>query len=328
MIPETKQPAVQRALQQTFQVDRWSSIEPLTRGLSSAHIYRMVVGDTPYLLRVIMRDDAIADPTRQLACMRAAAAGGIAPQVLYESVENRVLITNFIAASPFPGDMAARMADSLRALHKLPPFPKIFTYLDVMDGVVKRFEASQLVPHEVMAEFSGNYARMVAAYPRFEWDQVSCHNDLKPDNVLFDGSRMWLVDWEAAFLNDRYTELAVVANFYGDEAEGAEEAYLETYFGEPAGRLRLSQFLVMRQYMSAIYAAFFLTSAARLGARIDAGIELPDFREYNQRLVRFEIHLLDPQHQAEYGLLHLRHALRQMRSARFAEAIAELQAHV
>jgi len=58
---------------------------------------------------------------------------------------------------------------------------------------------------------------------------VSSHNDLKPENVLFDGERVWLVDWEAAFLNDRYHDLAMVANFVVNNSE-EEEAYLGTYF--------------------------------------------------------------------------------------------------
>ena len=33
---------------------------------------------------------------------------------------------------------------------------------------------------------------------------VSSHVDLKPDNMLFDGERVWLVDWQAGFANDRY----------------------------------------------------------------------------------------------------------------------------
>ena len=50
--------------------------------------------------------------------------------------------------------------------------------------------------------------------------------------MRFDGNRIWLVDWESAFLNDRYVDLAIVANFFvKDEAQ--EEAYLSAYFGEP-----------------------------------------------------------------------------------------------
>jgi thiamine kinase-like enzyme len=54
------------------------------------------------------------------------------------------------------------------------------------------------------------------------------------------------VDWEAAFLNDRYSDLAVMANFVvTNDAE--EELYLQTYFGEEAGEYRLARFYLMRQ---------------------------------------------------------------------------------
>ena len=60
---------------------------------------------------------------------------------------------------------------------------------------------------------------------------VPSHDDLKPENILFDGHRVWLVDWEAAFLNDRYFDLAIVANFVvTNDAE--ERAYLQEYFGQ------------------------------------------------------------------------------------------------
>lgn len=57
------------------------------------------------------------------------------------------------------------------------------------------------------------YLNLQGIVPRNDSDMVSCHNDLKPENILFDGDRIWLVDWEAAFLNDRYCDLAVIANF-------------------------------------------------------------------------------------------------------------------
>jgi thiamine kinase-like enzyme len=50
-------------------------------------------------------------------------------------------------------------------------------------------------------------------YPRNEEDLVPSHNDLKPENILYDGNKVWLSDWEAAFTNDRYSDLAIIANF-------------------------------------------------------------------------------------------------------------------
>ncbi len=340
MIPEEKQSAVNRALHAALGVSGYDEIHPLTRGLSSAQIYRIVVEGRSYLLRVILRTDAIADPTRQFACMEVAAAAGIAPRVLYGSVEDRVLISEFVDSVPLPKDMAMQMATTLRILHSLPPFPKIFTYLDVMDGFVQRFLGLDLLPAEEVSEFREGYAQLIDVYPREQADLVSCHNDLKPDNVLFDGRQVWLVDWEAAFLNDRYCDLAVAANFYLEDEEAASEAYLQTYFGEAPGARRLAQFFLMRQLMSANYAAYFLmlaTGTLKPGegavkpftggdATIDLAMPLPGFREFHDRLIANEISMLDRQAQAQYGLIHLREALRQMRTQRFTDAIAMIAA--
>jgi len=49
-----------------------------------------------------------------------------------------------------------------------------------------------------------------AAYP---WDAsalVSSHNDPNPRNILFDGQRLWLVDWELRFRNDPLTDIAIL----------------------------------------------------------------------------------------------------------------------
>jgi thiamine kinase-like enzyme len=73
------------------------------------------------------------------------------------------------------------------------------------------------------------YSRVAHVYPRHdESNLVSSHNDLKPENILLDGDCVWLVDWEAAFLNDRYVDLAVVANF-AVNSEADEQAYLHRY---------------------------------------------------------------------------------------------------
>jgi hypothetical protein len=81
MIPEAKNAAVARALQETFGVNEFEDIRMLTAGLSSALVFRIVVKGSSYLLRIIVRDDAISDPTRQFACMKSGAMAGLAPRV-------------------------------------------------------------------------------------------------------------------------------------------------------------------------------------------------------------------------------------------------------
>ena len=76
--------------------------------------------------------------------------------------------------------------------------------------------------------------------------------------MLFDGSRLWMVDWEAAFQNDRYADLAVVANMLvANEAE--EQIYLQEYFGAPPDSYQAARFYLMRQLAHMFYAMAFLS---------------------------------------------------------------------
>ena len=140
--------------------------------------------------------------------------------------------------------------------------------------------------------------------------------------MRFDGRCVWLVDWESAFLNDRYVDLSIVANFFVKD-EAHEESYLNAYFGEPAGEYRQARFFLMRQAVSMFYATLLLLEASRAGLSIDADMELPDFREYHQDLIAGKIDMLTAGAKAQYGMLHLRQALRNMRTPRFAQALAE-----
>ena len=57
MIPEEKKAAVVRALQDAFGVTEFEDIRGITRGLSSDLLFRLVVQESPYLLRIMARID-------------------------------------------------------------------------------------------------------------------------------------------------------------------------------------------------------------------------------------------------------------------------------
>jgi aminoglycoside phosphotransferase (APT) family kinase protein len=326
MIPEAKQPAVAHALHEAFGVNEPEELRLLTGGLSSARAFRIVVRKNPYLLK-ILRTEVISDPAHEFACQQAAAEAGIAPRIWYASVEDRIVITDYVEAKPFPEDMALRMAATIRRLHSLPgfPSPKMGNYFDAMNnGFVRRFQAAHLLPESATEELFRRYDEGLRVYPRDDKDQVASHNDLKPQNMRFDGERIRLVDWESAFLNDRYVDLAVVANFFVED-EAQEERYLNAYFGEPAGErseYRRARFFLMRQALSMFYAALLFLEAARAGLSIDANMTVPNFRDYHRDLIADKVDMLTAEAKAQYGMIHLREALRNMRTPRFEEAVA------
>jgi hypothetical protein len=123
MIPEEKLAAVAKALQATFGTREYQDIQQLTLGLSSALIFRIVVLDKPYLLRVNTRTDAMGDLTHQINCLKMPVEALLAPKLLYASIEDRILITDFIDAKPFPlSDARLKKPDLLRRLHGMPQF--------------------------------------------------------------------------------------------------------------------------------------------------------------------------------------------------------------
>src|SRR5215212_4339899 len=123
MIPKAKQPAVTRALQAAFGVNEYEDIHLLTGGLSTALAFKIVVRKNSYLLK-ILRTEIISDPAHEFACMQTAAEAGIAPQIWYANLEDRILITDFVEGKPFPDDTALRIVPIIRQLHSLPGFPK------------------------------------------------------------------------------------------------------------------------------------------------------------------------------------------------------------
>ena len=61
-------------------------------------------------------------------------------------------------------------------------------------------------------------------------DPVPCHGDLAPDNLVYDGERVHIVDWEYAGMGDRYFDLANFSVNH-DFDEDADRELLVAYFG-------------------------------------------------------------------------------------------------
>jgi aminoglycoside phosphotransferase (APT) family kinase protein len=320
LIPEAKNAAVQLALRETFGVTEFEDIRRMTSGLSSDLVFRIVVRGSPYLLRILTRMDERKDPVRIFTCMKAAAQAGLAPRVWYVSPEDGIAIIDFVEAAPFPAAEALmELPGMLQRLHALPPFPKTFNYTMAHNAFIWRFRKAGLVPKAEIEEVFPRYEQVCAAYPHLDSDMVSCHMDLKPENILFDGQRVWLVDWEAAFVNDRYFDLAVAASFL--VASDADElTYLERYFGRRPDEHQGARFFLMRQVLHMLSATVFLLLGSA-GKPVNLSEKLPSFRDFHQRIWAGEVNLADNDLKIVCGRVHWEQLIENMRQKRFAEAL-------
>ncbi|HTA40879.1 MAG TPA: phosphotransferase [Bryobacteraceae bacterium] len=327
MIPQEKSEAVIRGLHEAFGVKEFEDISRITRGQTNSHVFRIIVRGSPYLLKIITRAE---DPTRHYTCMREAGEAGIAPRVWHTNTEDKISITDYVEAEPLSRSEALRRLPALlRRLHALPrfaraPFNTSCTYLlnkgRAPDEFLQKFQNSNVLPEAESKEFFARLEEMAAVYPFDDAEMVSGHNDLfKPDNILFDGERVWLVDWEAAFLNDRYADLVVVANqLVTNEAE--ETDYLRKYFGAPPDPYQLARFHLMQQLSHLFYTMAFLCIGS-MGKPVDWSGAVPEFTDWHRRMWPGEIDLKDAAVKTVYGRVHWERLLRNVGQARYKEAL-------
>ena len=327
MIPEEKNAAVTRALVEACGVSEWDEIVQITKGHAFSRVYRIVVRGSAFLLKLIMYKH---DPTCHFGCMRAAAAAGLAPRVVYTNLEDQICITDFIETAALPmAEALVRLPKLLRELHALPPFPTrdarlntTCTYL-LYEGPARaaffqKFHAANILAQPEMDELLAQHAEVARVYP-LENDMVPCHNDLfKPDNILFDGERLWLVDWEAAFLNDRYAELAVASNLVAnDDAE--ERAFLHDCLGRTPAEYELARFYLAQQLAHIFYAAGFMLTGSE-GKPMDWTEPIPDFADLRRRMWAGEVDFRDSRMKRIFGRLHWQQLMDARRQSRFREA--------
>ena len=176
-----------------------------------------------------------------------------------------------------------------------------------------------MLPKEEIDDTFTRYERVCATYPRLDSDIVSCHMDLKPENIVFDGQRVWLMGWQAALLNDRYFDLAVAADFMVIN-DADEWTYLEQYFGRRPDEYQRARFFLMRQVMHMFSATVFLLLGAA-GKPIDQSEDPPSFRDFHRRFWAGEVDLADSDRKIAYGRVHWEELLKNVRETRFDEAL-------
>ncbi len=332
LFPKAKQAAVERALMAAFGTAELEGSQPLSGGLSGAGVWRIRVGGIDYLLRMTHTRDALSDPARGFACMRTAAAACLAPAVRYADVADGVAISDFIqplALSEYPGSgpgLVTELARTVRRLHETPAFPPLVDYLEGLDGLIDPQFRSNLLDPAATVELFTRYSELRAEYRTRQDDLVSGHNDLNPGNIIYDGQRLWLVDWEAAFLADRYVDLATVANWFTSEA-AAGEMLLTTYFGRAPQAHEVARFQLMRLVNHIFVGVIFLnvTAAEQPGLRLDdRSLAGPSLEQLRQRLRAGEFDMMMWDNRVTYGKARLSAALENLQSPACADALARI----
>ena len=328
LIPIEKHKAIFRLIEDALGGATIGAVTRLAGGASGpAAVFRLAISGTNYLLRLEGPPTALRDPRRHFACLKIAAKVGVAPRLIGTNVKEGISITEFITETGIPGDVtrAARLhsiVETVKVLHSAPLFPSLMSYLDCVDILINQVRMSGVLPATVLKKFLCLYGRLASAYPRYDQDLVSSHNDLNPSNVMFTAKRTWFVDWESAFAADRYVDIAAVANFFACNEED-EEMVLHTYFGSELNRRHRARFFLMQQVNRAFYSMVLLNSvaAAKPATRLtEQSLRTPRFYEVRNELAV----LATPEGRRRFACVFLSEAMHHLQSRRLAEALTAI----
>ena len=220
----------------------WSgpiALSPLAGGLTNRNLQVTDASGQRFVVR-LGRDLPEHGVLRsyERAAARAAHAAGVAPEVVYAA--DGVLVSRFVDGQPLSAErvcdpqMLERIAALLRRAHQeIPqhlagPTP-MFWVFQVIRGYL-RFLGTGGTGTDALAAWAPRATRLErdvgAVHLAF------AHNDLLPGNLMDDGRRLWLIDWEYSGFNTPLFDLANLATNAGLDPE-LETLLLERYFGAP-----------------------------------------------------------------------------------------------
>ncbi len=291
MLPEQHRESARAALLTVADGRASASLEVVSGGASGALVHRVDIDGAPsLLLRIETARDPFRNPHRSYVCLRTAADAGIAPAVYVADPDAGIVVMDFIHQRPIaehPGGAVGvlrELGERLTQMQATATFPPLLgDFAALLGQMLSMIEGAAVFAPGVLAPVHDGFDRICAAYP---WDrdaQVSSHNDVNPFNVLFDGERLWLIDWEIAFRNDPFADVACVANNFADPvvhggaADELEDALLHAWLGHAPDRSTRSRLALMRQLNRLFYACLMMsTSIGQQPPEVDLDALTPD----------------------------------------------------
>jgi thiamine kinase-like enzyme len=182
-----------------------------------------------------------------------AAAAGVGPTVLAARPEQGVLVVGYLAGTPVQGsDLAApavagRLIRALRGLHGAAPFQGTFDLADTRAKYLSMVGARGLRLPAGYDSLSDRVEALEGALSSVKEPLVPCHNDLVPDNLIDDGRRVWIIDYEYSAMNEASYDLGSLGSACGATDEtltGLVEGYWDRMTPAKLARARAWSVLV------------------------------------------------------------------------------------
>ena len=225
-------------------------VSELHGGITNSN-YLVNQNDRMYVVRMVEEHPLLGiDRRNEELCMKMGYQCGVSPDVIYTG--SGIMVTNFISGKVLkPKNVSDDQYLSLitevlkivhRSGHKLSgeilyfsPFQVVRTYYhraieltaNMPKGLSHAINEVELLENEI-----GPFIPTL------------CHNDVLAANWIFDGSKMWLIDWEYAGVGNPMFDLGNLAH-NSEFTESMDKALLNAYFGKYNNKV-IKEFKIMK----------------------------------------------------------------------------------
>ncbi len=215
----------------------------LSGGLTNVNI-RVHRPDGDVVARIATDDSALLaiDRAAEHANSVAAATTGVAPEVVGYEPEVGVLVVRWVEGRTLSATdvgrpaTLARLAAACRTLHAGPRFVGDFDMFAVQRGYLDVVRDRGFRTPVGYLDHMPRFEEVRCALAVRARGTVPCHNDLLAENLVDDGERLWLIDYEYGGNNDACFELG---NIWSESALPPEalDTLVEAYHGTPSRSL-------------------------------------------------------------------------------------------
>ena len=216
-------------------------IELLTGGLTNRNYHVTTADGAQYVARFAAPKSALLaiDRDAEYRNSALAAEAGVGPEVVAYAADDGVLIVKWIDGRTFEDSdlddpkQLERVAAACRRLHAGKRFVSDFDMFEVQRGYLDIVLNSGFrLPADYLS-FAPAVHRIEEVLRASAHGTVPCHNDLLAANIMDNGARIWLIDYEYSGNNDPCFELGNIWSEAALEVDRLEHL-LAAYFGSPS----------------------------------------------------------------------------------------------
>lgn len=194
--------------------------------------WRVYNEDSAVVVRISTVDEKALqlDRVNEGVVLRLVEQADIGAEILLCAPERRLLVTRALPAETLSldhlhdPDVLHQVAVLLKKLHHLevPSAVQAVNLLSVLEGYWQTLDARRVTSDDTERELARSYAAESAQFA----SPCLCHHDVHHLNLMSNGQRLWLLDWEYAGLGDPLFDLASICCYHNYNARLREQLLL------------------------------------------------------------------------------------------------------